>query len=82
MADKVAYAVHANVNAFETWVGGKRIRVEDGKPYQTSDPTEIAVIDDAPSIKRVTVEQAAAEKAEAKEAAASAKDDAAKGDDK
>jgi hypothetical protein len=49
---KVSYEVKANVNSFEMALGDKLVRIEDGKPYETSDPHEQAALDDQPSIKR------------------------------
>lgn len=51
MAHKVAYTTKANVNAVELWVGGKPIRVEAEKPYETSDPVEMAALDEHDGVK-------------------------------
>lgn len=49
---KVAYETHANVNRAETaTVDGRVLVLENGKPYETSDPHEQAALDAHPSVK-------------------------------
>jgi hypothetical protein len=53
--DSVTFEVHANVNHVETGgPDGKLLRIEEGKPYETSDPTLIALLDDLPGLKRAS----------------------------
>lgn len=50
--DKVRFELHASINHAETWFQDKPLKVgPDG--YESSDPAEIAVLDNLYGVKRV-----------------------------
>jgi hypothetical protein len=50
---KVAFETHADTNSVETaTTDGKLVRLETGKPFTTSDPDLIRVLDAHPQVKR------------------------------
>lgn len=54
--DKISFAPHADVNRVQLMLGGRELVLESGGVvYTTSDPLEIAALDEAASIKRVPV---------------------------
>lgn len=49
---KVGFEPHANVNGVQIAYGSGLLELTNGETYETSDPGEIAVLDEHPAVKR------------------------------